>query len=158
MTKAPRLSGRLRLAAMSWADNNNHVHALRYPWRKTDGGRAKSRRPRQKNDCTVRALALARRIPYDDAYDILKAAGRVSNGGFHFKEWMADQAWASPISFRAGKGRPRMNPATFVAAYREGVFICAVARHVFVVIDGIVYDDYENRPDRCIYLAWRLQS
>lgn len=41
-----------------------------------DAGRSASRRPRQKNDCTVRALALARGLTYDEAYDTLKAAGR----------------------------------------------------------------------------------
>lgn len=38
-------------------------------WVKSDAGRSESRRPRQKNDCTVRALALALELRYDDAYD-----------------------------------------------------------------------------------------
>jgi hypothetical protein len=30
------------------------------------------KRPKQKNDCTVRGIAIACAIPYDSAYDLLK--------------------------------------------------------------------------------------
>ena len=43
-----------------------------------DGGRSQSKRPKQKNDCTVRALAVSAQMSYDDAYTILKKYGRVS--------------------------------------------------------------------------------
>lgn len=33
------------------------MHAL-YPFKYSDGGRSESRRPKQRNDCTVRALAI----------------------------------------------------------------------------------------------------
>ncbi len=30
--------------------------------------------------------------------------------------------------------------------------------HVRVVVDGIVLDAFENRPDRCIYAAWEIKG
>jgi hypothetical protein len=143
---------------MSVVEPGRAPYALAYQFKPTDAGRAASDRPRQKNDCTVRALALARGIPYDEAYDILKAAGRKCSRGFAFPDWLNSQAWAVKMPFPAVKGRRRMNPATFTKAYPTGVFICRVAKHVFAVIDGVVLDTAENSPDRCIYTAWRIDN
>jgi len=134
------------------SDNNGD----NYPWVKTDAGRSESKRPRQKNDCTVRALSIAQQISYDDAYDILAKAGRRSGCRFKFSDWIKEQSWVKKISFPAVKGQRRMNPATFVKQYPKGVFICKVAKHVFTIQDGVVFDDFEIAPDRCIYTAWQI--
>ena len=127
-----------------------------YPWSRTDAGRSESRRPRQSNDCTVRALATARQITYDAAYDVLKDAGRSSGRRFRMQDWLDLQPWAEKISFPAVKGKPRMNVAAFVHQYPQGIFIVRVAKHVFAVRDGVVFDDSHNRPDRCVYTAWKI--
>lgn len=127
-----------------------------YPWTRTDAGRSDSRRPRQSNDCTVRALATACQLSYDAAYDILKDAGRSSGRRFRMQDWLDQQTWAKKISFPAVKGRPRMNVATFSRQYQHGTYIVRVAKHVFAVRDGVVFDDNHNRPDRCVYTAWRI--
>ena len=129
---------------------------LCYPWVSTDAGRSQSKRPRQRNDCTVRALALALDCPYDQAYDTLKTAGRIASKGFHFSEWINAQPWATKISFPAVKGERRMNPASFTKQYPIGRFVCKTSKHVFCVDEGVVYDELDNRPDRCIYTAWRI--
>lgn len=129
-----------------------------YPWAKTDAGRSESSLPRQKNDCTVRALSIARQISYDDAYDILLKAGRKSGCRFKLSDWINKQSWVKKISFPAVKGQRRMNPATFVVQYPKGVFICKVAKHVFTIKDGVVFDDFEIAPDRCIYTAWQITN
>jgi len=125
---------------------------------RTDAGRAGSRRARQTNDCTVRALAIARNIAYDDAYDILKAAGRKCAAKFKMTEWLEDQAWAQGVTFPAIKGEKRMNPGRFCSEHPAGAWICKAAKHVFVVRDGVVYDDYPVREDRCIYRAWKINT
>jgi len=122
-----------------------------------DAGRSKSRRPRQKNDCTVRALALARGLGYDDAYERLKAAGRDCGQRFDLGRWLGGQAWATKIPFPAIKGQPRMTPADFRRRYPVGTYICRVSKHVFVFIDGVVHDDAPLRDDRCIYTAWKIE-
>jgi hypothetical protein len=42
------------------------------PFSFNDGGRQLSKRPRQRNDCTVRAVAIACDFSYDSAYDLLE--------------------------------------------------------------------------------------
>lgn len=122
----------------------------------SDAGRSTSRRPRQNNDCTVRALAIVKNLPYDDAYDLLKQGGRVSGHKFNFKAWLQDKSWARKISFPAIKGQQRMNPVLFIQKYPKGTFLCFVAKHVFACIDGVIYDDNLIRADRCIYTAWEI--
>jgi len=123
-----------------------------------DAGRSASRRPRQKNDCTVRALALARGLTYDEAYDTLKAAGRGCGERFDLGRWLDGQAWVTKIPFPAVKGQPRMNPVEFRRRYPAGTFIVRVAKHVFVVRSGEVIDDTPVRGDRCIYTAWKVEG
>lgn len=145
-----------RRVAMSLVDFDRRVYRLEYPWVCTDGGRSSSARPKQQNDCTVRALAIARDLPYDEAYDILKDAGRKSGRGFDFVKWVASQPWATKISFPAVKGKRRMTPAQFCRDYPKGIFILRVTKHLIAVRDGVIYDAFENRPDRCVYAAWAV--
>ncbi len=138
--------------------NSGHFgpEKLPYPYHPTDAGRAASRRPRQRDDCTVRALALARGLSYDIAYDMLTEAGRKCARRFDMATWLNSQDWAHKISFPAIKGERRMNPATFCTRFQRGIYICRVAKHVFTIIDGVLHDNFPVRPDRCIYTAWEV--
>ena len=122
----------------------------------TDGGRKKSKHPRQRNDCTVRALALACGVTYDEAHDTLMNAGRLVGKRFIMSKWLDKQPWARKIPFPALKGQKRMTPPVFVDRFPTGLFICKVAKHVFTVIDGVVHDEFKNRSTRCIYSAWEI--
>lgn len=148
----------IRKSVMSVCPFDGPCYRLEYPWVWSDGGRSQSKRPRQKDDCTVRALAIACAMPYDEAYDILAQAGRKCSRGFPFAEWINCQPWATKIAFPAVKGQRRMNPSSFVSVYPSGTYICKVAKHVFAVIDGVLYDTSENPPDRCIYTAWAVKA
>ena len=129
---------------------------LAYPFVPTIAGRAQSRRAKQRNDCTVRALATVQELSYDEAHDLLVDAGRKYGRGFHLTAWLGQQAFASKLSFPAQAGRPRMNLATFCREYPKGRYICQVAKHVVAVVDGIVYDETPSDPARCVYTAWRI--
>lgn len=131
---------------------------MSYPYVFNDAGRSTSKRPRQKNDCTVRAFALTRGIAYDEAYDILKAAGRKCATSFNFGAWIKDQPFARKISFPAVKGNPRMNPPEFCRNFAKGRYIVRTAKHVFAVIDGFVHDDHVTYDARCIYAAWEINA
>lgn len=141
------------------------------PFIQHDGGRSTSRRPKQKNDCTVRALALVTGKPYDYIYDLVAADGRKCGRGFDIRRFftprrgdnfqallnrlgLASVQWTA---FQAIKGQRRMNPRAFAAQYPSGRFICKTAGHVYAVIDGTVYDTSPAREDRCIYGAWRIE-
>lgn len=122
-------------------------------FKKSDAGRSASRRPRQSNDCTVRAYALAAGIAYDEAYDLLAEAGRKSGRGFGFRKFIEAKGYVW-IGFPAVKGERRMNPYRFAAEHPHGRFILKTAKHVFPVIDGVILDDVPPRLDRCVYGAW----
>lgn len=131
-----------------------------YPFVYSDGGRSNSKRPKQQNDCTVRAVALAFEVPYDRAYDMLKSAGRKSHQGFYFNEWAEETVvngrrlkWRP---FQAVKGQKRMNPVRFSQEFAKGRWIVRTAGHVFAFIDGVGYDDTKERDSRCIYGAWEV--
>ena len=141
---------------MSGIDWNGFAYGLSYPFSPTDAGRSTSRRPRQSNDCSVRAVALTCGLEYDAAYDLLADAGRRCARGFDIVTWLNAQPWAEHLSFQAVKGQRRMNPATFCERYTDDHYIIRTAKHVSAVINGILYDAHEMRPDRCIYRAWRV--
>lgn len=146
---------KVSMSCMEVRNGATVAYALSYPFHQTDGGRSLSKRPRQNNDCTVRAVALAFGWSYDQAYDWLAAEGRECSRGFHLDEFLAERG-AKQISFPAVRGQRRMNPATFCDQFKTGRYICRVAKHVFAVIDGVVHDSLEQRPDRCIYKAWEI--
>lgn len=157
MNKAKMLNNRPAVTvSTSLVDFDRQPHLLRYVWQPTDAGRSASKRPRQTRDCTVRALATARGLSYDEAFDILKEAGRKGRTGFRMSEWLNQQPWAEKISFPAKKGQRRMNPSTFTAQFPSGHYIVKVARHVIAISDGVLHDDTEVPPDRCIYTAWKI--
>lgn len=144
------------MSCIDYKGGVQNVYALEYPMIKSDAGRSNSKRAKQSNDCTVRALALARNMAYDDVYDMLADLGRKCGKGWNIVEYLNQVPWAEKIAFPAVKGQPRMNPATFCKQYSTGTYICRVSKHVFTVMDGVVYDINENRPNRCIYTAWRI--
>jgi len=150
------MSERQTMGVSEWKGGVATHYLLEYQLQRTDAGRASSKRPRQSNDCTVRAVATARGMEYDVAYDLLAAEGRKCERGFHLEKWLNVQPWARKMPFPAVKGQRRMNPHTFCKTYTTGRYICRVAKHVFAVIDGVVYDTFADRPDRCIYTAWEI--
>lgn len=140
-------------------------YRLRVPFVETDAGRGSSRRPRQSNDCTVRALALAAGAEYDIAYDTLAAAGRKCGRGFHFRAWAKAEAFGGYrfnwLACPAIKGRLRETPVTFALAHSQGRFILRCAKHVLACVDGVVMDMSKNQgpmglENRCVYGAWEL--
>lgn len=131
-----------------------------YPFCQDDAGRGQSRRPKQSNDCTVRAVAKAGGFEYDMVYDLFMKSGRKAGRGFDLKSWAKKGVicgrklvW-SPL--QAVKGQPRMNIAKFTETHKTGTYILRVTKHVLAVIDGVVYDTFESRPDKCVYGYWQF--
>jgi len=125
---------------------------------KCDSGRSQSKRPKQKNDCTVRALALATGKEYDDVYDELARQGRKCNKGFKNKEMFNRKdfevfgvkfRWES---YKAVKNERRLNSDTW---NKTGEFIVRTAKHTAYVKDNLLYDTFPM-IDRCIYGSWEI--
>jgi hypothetical protein len=133
---------------------------MSYPFKKTDSGRSESKRPKQQNDCTVRALVNVTGVPYDTAYEFLTTRGRKCGRGAHFPKRAADDSafgfrfvWRA---FPARKGERRMNPATFAQEFKTGTWVVKTARHVFAFVNGTALDTFPEPSDRCIYGAWEI--
>jgi hypothetical protein len=129
-----------------------------YPFVKTDAGRTASRRPKQKNDCTVRALVHVTGEEYDVVYDRIAEAGRKSHGRFDLKKYLAADPRFKWVPFPAVAGQSRMNPPTFSRLHPKGKWIARTAKHVHAVIDGVHYDTDRLYDARCIYGAWGFEG
>ena len=115
-------------------------------FRKYDAGRSESKRPKQKQDCVVRAYALAFGKPYDEAFDLLAKMGRKPNTGTDRKTWQRLFGFkAERKSFPAVAGQKRMNLERFAKENPKGTFVVQMAGHLTFVRDGVVIDDFVPR-------------
>lgn len=123
-----------------------------------DGGRSESKRPRQSNDCAVRALAILYARPYDEVYDRFARMGRKAAQGVasdQLKALLRLEGWAWQ-GYGSTAGQPRMHPDTFIDANPTGRFLLSEAHHVAAVIDGIYYDTSLPHDRRCVYGVWTM--
>jgi len=119
-----------------------------------DGGRSRSRRSKQINDCTVRAVAIARSLTYDEVYDKLSGLGRECREGFHLHQINPGQ-W---IPFQSIKGFARMYAGPFCKIFGNGRYIIKTAKHVAAVVDGLLHDTSRTDAFRCVYGAWQIRD
>lgn len=129
-----------------------------------DGGRSASRRKKQKNDCTVRAVAIAWNLNYDYAYDFLAENGRECGRKFSLtklfdKNPILMNRKLTKQTFPAVAGQLRMNVERFCQVYREGVYVIKMAKHVAVVKNGILYDMESCRNGQaCVYSSYKIEQ
>jgi len=122
-----------------------------------DGGRAISKRPKQKNDCVVRAVALVLDVPYDTVYDMFARLGRTCGRGTSKIVWQSyldSNNRLKKISFPAQKGIKRMDLNNFHKVYCRGTYIVQCAGHLTVVKDGVILDSFVPRVNACVYAVW----
>lgn len=135
---------------------------MSYPLIICDAGRSNSKRSKQKNDCTIRAASKVLELDYDIIYDSFTLNGRKCSKGFNLAYWICSSSIGrdrfSKISFPAIKGKSRMTIIEFCKQYPEGKYICKVSKHVFAVINGTVFDTFEQRGNGCVYLAWKVKE
>jgi len=164
-----KMSTEPKIVSMGCAEMKEGVFkswSLEYPFIKTCGGKSEAEDKKYRTGCTIRALAVGCEISYDQAAAILKEEAMLNKKGGSYFYLLADGMeyrdeavngykfkWRA---FPAVKGQTRMNPAKFCAEFKQGRFIARTAKHVFAVIDGVVHDSWEQRPDRCIYGVWEL--
>ena len=128
---------------------------------KTDAGRKLSSRGKQKSDCTVRAMAKAFRMMYDEAYELLKKHGREPNKGFRY-----DKAFRPNESINGYV--PVVSRQFAWVGIRQvlrslqttkGTYILEIEKHVLCVIDGIVYDDHHDyiEKNKIVERAYKIK-
>ena len=124
-----------------------------------DAGRLTSFRPKQKQDCVVRAFALVSNCTYDHAYETFAMLGRKCGRSTPKKVWQSylnGHLRFTRIAFPAVAGCPRMSLEVFCATFNTGRYFVQLAGHLTAVIDGTVYDEFEPRKAACVYAAWMV--
>ena len=126
-------------------------------------------------DCTVRALANATDMPYEQADLALKTAGRTDNKGCYPRIWVpvyesfgfkmvgifgrtGNANW-----FRAMYPSVPWNSSVTVGKLvptlsRTKSYIVVVKGHVFAVVGGCVIDTFDNRAQRQVIALFELQE
>lgn len=113
-------------------------------------------REKEKNDCTVRALAHAADVPYDEAFDYLKRMGRRDGKAFN----CTNAFNTSTLGGYKTKLHKLEYDMSFRSLIDDGMLpkrcIIRVSRHVCAVIDGVVYDTFKIGSVRKVSTIWEF--
>jgi len=111
---------------------------------------------REKNDCTVRALAHAADVSYDDAHAYLAMCGRINGKGFKMDKAYANSTLGGYKAKRIDLGM------TFKQLLDLGPLpkrcVLHVRGHVLAVIDGVVYDSFKIGSARKVFALWEFNK
>jgi len=111
------------------------------PYSPTDGGRQAAGFTTERNDCLVRAIAIAGQIAYKDAHDLAQWHGRKDKGRTFQSTPLIDSLFPGcRLEALAGLARCQWTLGQFLKQKLTGRFICFKRGHAFAVIDSIVYD------------------
>lgn len=127
----------------------------------SDGGKSEAGYGFERNDCTVRAIAVACEAPYAQAYTFMARNGRRKNKGAFFHSIIARNSNAvlgkslTPIAVNPAKGIRvflQRNPQM-----RKGTFVIHMTRHVAVLRNGQLVDSFDSSR-KVINGAWLVSS
>lgn len=112
----------------------------------------------ERNDCTVRALAISTNKSYWDAYSILQTFGRKPNKGTNIRKFFKNNKIVLNHWFKKLNFRKQITLNKFVKKYPIGTFYVRISRHVFVVKDGVAIDMSKPKTYCRITDAWEVLS
>jgi len=110
----------------------------------------------ERNDCTVRALAISTGKPYEEAYSILQTFGRKPNKGTNIRKFFKNNSSVLGFSFKKLRFRKQITLNRFVKKYPMGAYYVRITKHVFVVKDGVAIDMTKPKPFCRITDAWQV--
>lgn len=111
---------------------------------------------KHRRNCTVIALAYSANIPYDEAFELAKQAGRKDNKGFNSKKLIAfANKKLGRSCFRKAK-RSTITVQKFCKKYPTGRYYVRKRGHAYAIIDGVVYDKEKPKPLERIVEAWKF--
>ncbi len=113
-----------------------------------------SDRMNEKNDCTVKALSIACRVPYNTAHDALKQMGRKKGKGATNAQWM-EAIYLLGCEFEETlwpkqKNGSSYTPKTIGKAYKRGYYVVHFRGHVAAMINGEIQDWTVGRKHRVL--------
>lgn len=110
----------------------------------------------ERNDCTVRALAISTGQSYSDCYNVLAQFGRKPNKGTNIRKFFKNNKTVFNFWFKKLSFRKQITLNKFVKKYPTGTFYVRISRHVFVVKDGVAIDMARPRQYCRITDAWEV--
>jgi len=110
----------------------------------------------ERNDCTVRALAISTGKSYWDAYTILQNFGRKPNKGTNIRKFFKNNKIVLGFWFKKLKFRKQVTLNKFIKKYPMGTYYVRISRHVFVVKDGVAIDMVKPKTYCRITDAWEV--
>jgi hypothetical protein len=118
-----------------------------YKLKLDDGGRNKSKRPSQINDCVVRTFSIVSGLPYDEVYDTMAKAGRKPSDGFHSSAWLMRRRGKEVFGGFFNRIDVKNTTAmTFPEKYPIGRFVLETDGHTWAVINGVAHDLWRIKP------------
>lgn len=108
---------------------------------------------RKVGDCSVRAVAAALGVSWEDAYSMITA------NGFQMGDMpSSDSVWGSVLRQHGfyryaipNKCPDCYTAKDFAADHPKGVFVLGFGGHVATVIDGVLYDSWDSSNEIPIY-------
>lgn len=136
----------------------------------------------EKSDCTVGALAMAAKLPYDTAYKIMEDSGRKPGRGATMIEGILTardrgllrfDRIVLPLRERLFNGAPGfvgfnnrrilvskfVGPTIkeFIATHPRGRYILRINKHALALIDGVMYDRFKQHAGAIVLHAWKIE-
>lgn len=123
-----------------------------------DGG-MKNSSIQDRNYCTIRSIAIAFKIPFEEAYLIGKKAGRKHGEGFYLSELMMFLHKNTQYdNFKKVRLKPNgITIRRFLEQYPIGRFVCGRRGHAFAIIHGEIQDITDNSERQIIQEAYKLK-
>lgn len=108
---------------------------------------------RKVGDCSVRAVAAALGVSWEDAYSMIAA------NGFQMGDMpSSDSVWGSVLRQKGfyryaipNKCPDCYTAEDFAADHPKGVYVLGFGGHVATVIDGVLYDSWDSSKEIPIY-------
>ena len=108
-----------------------------------------------KDNCTIRAFAIAYGMPYKDAYKMGELAGREHGKGYWMYKIMEK---AREFGYNSIELNGYGTLGQFIKKNNTGRFICVRKGHAFALIDGKIYDQVYNAPNCKLIRIFRVES
>jgi hypothetical protein len=122
---------------------------------RTDGGQKLSG-IKDTNACTIVALSVAAGIPYEEAFQIGKDAGRKTGRGFYTNKLMME-ARKNGIEFKKMKYKS-ITLQKFLSLGLVGRFVVKRNGHAFAIIGGMIHDGIVNPPMSRLTEIYKVES
>jgi hypothetical protein len=114
---------------------------------------------KENKNCTVVALSVSTRIPYQQCLEISKKAGRKTGKGFHSEKLIDFFNKNSQTQLVPVKLRKPLTVQKFCKRYSKGSFYARKRNHAFAIVDGDVYDmPGDATPRSVVKHAWKFKS